>query len=182
MKQLTRPAHLQDETNLRGENRPAEHGSRIGHRMRVLLFACSANDAQRALKYGDRTEIAFLPSYDIEEIQREIAHFKPRLVTCRADVFLSLSSRPPPGSPVHSRRQNIGIADALPAVPVSPRESKALAMIAEGKTNDEIARALHLSVRTVKRILSDLFEQFRVSNRTELASHAAKLRLHEKDS
>jgi hypothetical protein len=55
--------------------------------MRVLLFACNANDAQRALKYGDRMEIAFLPSYDMEEIRREIARFKPKLVTCSVSVW-----------------------------------------------------------------------------------------------
>ena len=50
-------------------------------------------------------------------------------------------------------------------------------MLEEGKTNDEIARALHLSARTVKRTLSGLFERLEATNRTELTSRAAKLRL-----
>jgi len=55
-------------------------------------------------------------------------------------------------------------------------------MLAQGKTNDEMAEALRLSTRTVKRTLSGLFERLRASNRTELTSRAAKLRLLENDA
>ena len=56
---------------------------------------------------------------------------------------------------------------------------KILSMLAKGETNDEIAKALHLSSRTVKRNLSSLFERLRVTNRTELASRVAELSLLE---
>jgi DNA-binding NarL/FixJ family response regulator len=181
MKPSVRSAYVQIGSNRGSEDRPGGSGAQVGHRVRVLLFACNANDAQRALKFGDRMEIAFLPSYDMEEIRREIARFKPRLVTCRADVFLSVSSSQHSGVTARNKQQDVNISRRLTTTFVTPREKKVLAMLAEGKTNDEIARVLRLSARTVKRTLSGLFERLRATNRTELTSRAAKLRLLESD-
>ncbi|MGD0446628.1 MAG: LuxR C-terminal-related transcriptional regulator [Edaphobacter sp.] len=145
------------------------------HRMRILLCACNASDAQRALKYGHSMEVTFLPSYDLEEIRREISRFKPKLITCSTNVFLHTSSFQPPNVPRPNNQSYIN--KTLATAFVTPRETKVLAMLEEGKTNDEIARALHLSARTVKRTLSGLFERLEATNRTELTSRAAKLRL-----
>ena len=41
--------------------------------------------------------------------------------------------------------------------PLTPRERDVLAQAAEGRTNDEIAEALSLSVRTVERHLSNIY-------------------------
>jgi DNA-binding NarL/FixJ family response regulator len=150
--------------------------------MRVLLCACSTNDAQRALKYGDRMEIAYLPSYDLEEIRLEIARFKPKLVTCSADVFLRSLSSQAPDVTARNQQGDAHISRELANAFVTPRETKVLAMLAQGKTNNEMAKALRLSARTVKRTLSGLFERLRVSNRTELTSRAAKLHLLERDA
>jgi len=181
MKPSARSARFQAGPYRRGEDRWVDSGAQVEHRMRVLLFACNANDAQRALKYGDRMEIAFLPSYDMEEIRREIARFKPKLVTCSADVFLrAVASQPT--SFITRKHSDPHISGGLATAIVTPRERKVLAMLAEGKTNDEIARALRLSARTVKRTLSGLFERLRTTNRTELTSRAAKLRLVEEDA
>jgi DNA-binding NarL/FixJ family response regulator len=54
---------------------------------------------------------------------------------------------------------------------------KILSMLAKGQTNNEIAQALRLSSRTVKRVLSSLFERLEVTNRTELVGRAAELSL-----
>ena len=48
-------------------------------------------------------------------------------------------------------------ADEPPIEPLSPRELDVLALAAEGRTNDEIAEALSLSVRTVERHLSNIY-------------------------
>jgi DNA-binding NarL/FixJ family response regulator len=181
MKRSTRPTPTQVETNRGGEDRLKTSGADVERRMRVLMFACNASDAQRALKYGNRMEIAFLPSYDLEEIRREIMRFKPKLVTCRADVFLSISSTRPPGfsggNPAKDAVNPSWTATAF----VTPRETKLLAMLAEGKTNGEIASALKVSPRTVKRTLSGLFERLKAANRTELASRVAQLHLLKTD-
>jgi DNA-binding NarL/FixJ family response regulator len=151
--------------------------------MRVLLFACDPKDAQQALRFGDRMEVAFLPSYDLEEIRHEIARFKPKLVTCRADVFLSaLSSSQPSGITPRNKQGEASVSREHATALITPRETKVLAMLAQGKTNNEMAKALRLSDRTVKRTLSGLFERLRASNRTELTSRAAKLRLLENDA
>jgi len=183
MKPSTRSARGQAGLNRESESRPDGSAAQSKHRMRVLLFACDPKDAQQALRFGDRMEVAFLPSYDMEEIRHEIARFKPKLVTCRADVFLSAHSQSQlPGITPRNKQVEASVSRDHATALVTPRETKVLAMLAQGKTNDEMAEALRLSTRTVKRTLSGLFERLRASNRTELTSRAAKLRLLENDA
>ena len=54
---------------------------------------------------------------------------------------------------------------------LSPQERRILALVVEGKTNKEIARALGLSDKTVKNYLSNAFQKLHVGRR----SHAAAL-------
>ncbi|MBB6143006.1 DNA-binding CsgD family transcriptional regulator [Silvibacterium bohemicum] len=150
--------------------------------MRVLLFGCSADDAQHTLKFGDRMEIAYLPSYDFKEIRDEIERFNPQLVTCSTSVFL-LGLGFQPSDVAAPNGEHTSATPELSSIPhVAPREMKVLTMLARGRTNNEIAVTLRVSTRTVKRILSSLFERFAAANRTELASRAAKLRLPQNDN
>lgn len=52
---------------------------------------------------------------------------------------------------------------------LSPQERRILALVVEGKTNKEIAKALELSDKTVKNYLSNAFQKLQVNRR----SHAA---------
>jgi DNA-binding NarL/FixJ family response regulator len=52
---------------------------------------------------------------------------------------------------------------------LSDREQEVLVLIAQGKTNQEIAAALHLSENTVKYYLKSIYYKLQVSNRTEAA-------------
>ena len=54
---------------------------------------------------------------------------------------------------------------------LSPQEQRILALVVEGKTNKEIAKALGLSDKTVKNYLSNAFQKLHVGRR----SHAAAL-------
>jgi two-component system, NarL family, response regulator DevR len=54
---------------------------------------------------------------------------------------------------------------------LSPQERRILALVVEGKTNKEIAKALGLSNKTVKNYLSNAFQKLHVGRR----SHAAVL-------
>jgi two-component system response regulator DevR len=54
---------------------------------------------------------------------------------------------------------------------LSPQERRILALVVEGKTNKEIAKALGLSDKTVKNYLSNAFQKLHVGRR----SHAAAL-------
>jgi DNA-binding NarL/FixJ family response regulator len=59
---------------------------------------------------------------------------------------------------------------------LSAQERKVLALVAEGKTNKEIAGALGLSDKTVKNYLSHVFEKLNLSRRAEAAAFFARRR------
>lgn len=149
--------------------------------MRVLLFACGGDDAQLMLIYSERIEITYLPSYDMAEVRQEIERCKPKLILCEAAVFLDVLPELSPGSSNRAKNNESGRPSEAVNPPVSRREKKILSMLAKGETNDDIAKALRLSSRTVKRNLSSLFERLQVTNRTELASRISELSILEGD-
>jgi two-component system, NarL family, response regulator DevR len=53
---------------------------------------------------------------------------------------------------------------------LSPQERRVMALVAEGKTNKEIATALDLSDKTVKNYLSNIFQKLQVSRRAQAAA------------
>lgn len=57
---------------------------------------------------------------------------------------------------------------------LSPQEEKVLALLAQGKTNKEIARILELSDKTVKNYISHVFEKLNISRRAEAAAFFAR--------
>ena len=61
-----------------------------------------------------------------------------------------------------------GSRDALAVL--SPQERKVLALIAEGRTNKEVASELGLAEKTVKNYLSNIFEKLHVSLRSQAAA------------
>lgn len=65
----------------------------------------------------------------------------------------------------HTASPDTGKVDAL-----SPQEQRVLVLVAEGKTNKEIAVALELSDKTVKNYLSNIFQKLQVSRRGQAAA------------
>lgn len=61
-----------------------------------------------------------------------------------------------------------GLAD------LSPQEQRLLPLLAEGKTNKEIASALALSDKTVKNYLSNIFSKLGITRRTQAATLYAR--------
>jgi len=59
-------------------------------------------------------------------------------------------------------------------VELTSREREVLVLVAEGRSNAEIAERLSISVATVKRHLSHLLVKLRVSNRTQAAVEAVR--------
>ena len=53
---------------------------------------------------------------------------------------------------------------------LSPQERRVLALVAEGKTNKEIAVALKLSDKTIKNYLGSVFQKLRVHRRSKAAA------------
>src|SRR5262249_19221210 len=61
--------------------------------------------------------------------------------------------------------------DQLSSIPsISPQEQRLLPLIAEGHTNKEIAEAMHLSEKTVKNYLANLFSKLHISRRSQAAA------------
>ena len=78
-------------------------------------------------------------------------------------VLARLKSMP---APSHGEKR-----DAL-----SPQEERVLALVAEGKTNKEIAVALNLSEKTVGNYLSNVFQKLHVTRRAQAAVYYTQRR------
>ncbi len=58
---------------------------------------------------------------------------------------------------------------------LSPQEHRVLGLIAEGKTNRQIADEMFLAEKTVKNYVSNLLAKMEMSNRSEAAAYASRL-------
>ena len=73
-----------------------------------------------------------------------------------------------------------GGGDGGPPVPgggidaLTPREREVLAQIADGRSNREIARLLHVSEKTVKTHVSSVLAKLGVADRTQAALYAVR--------
>ena len=67
-------------------------------------------------------------------------------------------------------------APAQPLDPLSEREEQVLAAVARGRSNDEIARELYITLSTVKSHVASLMTKLGVRNRVELAIWAYETR------
>jgi DNA-binding NarL/FixJ family response regulator len=57
---------------------------------------------------------------------------------------------------------------------LSPRELEVVALVVEGRSNDEIGAALVIGAKTVETHLARIFERFGIASRTELATRALR--------
>lgn len=62
---------------------------------------------------------------------------------------------------------------------LTEQEMRVLALVAEGQTNKEIARRLHLSNGTVRNYVSNLMHKLGVGNRAEAAAFAVQHHIHD---
>ncbi|GAA1055391.1 DNA-binding response regulator [Agromyces luteolus] len=68
-------------------------------------------------------------------------------------------------------------AAAAPPPALSPRELEVLRLVADGRSNPEIGRALHIGEATVKTHLIHVFEKLEVGDRTRAVTRAMELGL-----
>jgi DNA-binding NarL/FixJ family response regulator len=66
------------------------------------------------------------------------------------------------------------LAERVTQIQLTPRELATLRLMAEGKSNKEVANELGISERTVKTHLGHLFEKLGVTNRTEAVKVATR--------
>ncbi|MDQ6643329.1 MAG: response regulator transcription factor [Chloroflexota bacterium] len=71
------------------------------------------------------------------------------------------------------------VSSALPPLldPLSERELDVLQLIAEGRSNKEIARSLYVSLGTVKTHLKHIYSKLEVHTRTQAIARARDLRI-----
>ena len=81
------------------------------------------------------------------------------------------------GAPVPEPHRQAASDSAALIEPLTDREHEVLAMIAEGKTNPEIAEALVVATGTVKAHTASIYRKLDVHNRTEAAARARELEL-----
>jgi pimeloyl-ACP methyl ester carboxylesterase/DNA-binding CsgD family transcriptional regulator len=74
-----------------------------------------------------------------------------------------------------------GTTDRPTTEPLSPREIDVLRLAADGRTNDEIATALTLSVRTVERHLSNIYAKLGLTGRAARAAAVAEYLRHQRN-
>jgi DNA-binding NarL/FixJ family response regulator len=61
------------------------------------------------------------------------------------------------------------------AVRMSKREREVIDLIAEGLSNKEIARRLHIATHTVKSHVHNILEKLALHNRLQIAAHARRV-------
>src|SRR3982750_960452 len=112
----------------------------------VLTTYDTDEDISRALKAGAK-------AYILKDIAAD------RLIECIPDV--------PAGKPYLAPQAAAKLAEGVTRVQLTPRELGTLRLIADGKSNKEIANELGISERTVKTHLGHLFAKLGVTSRTE---------------
>lgn len=99
-------------------------------------------------------------------------------------VGLKLAARPAAGPPpaATAAPASSGAPPAPQAPeplpePLTPRELQVLRLLCSGRSNKDIARALHLSENTVKTHLANVYAKLQVGKRTEAQARALRLGL-----
>ena len=119
----------------------------------VLTTYDTDEDITRALKAGAK-------AYILKDISARA------LVACIHDVLAGKTYLAPTAA--------AKLAEGVARVQLTPRELSTLRLMADGRSNKEIANELGISERTVKTHLGHLFDKLGVTSRTEAAKVAAR--------
>jgi DNA-binding NarL/FixJ family response regulator len=119
----------------------------------VLTTYDTDDDISRALKAGAK-------AYVLKDISADA------LIACIHDVLAGKTYLAPAAA--------ARLAEGVTHVQLTPRELTTLRLMADGKSNKEIASELGISERTVKTHLGHLFEKLAVTSRTEAVKIATR--------
>ena len=124
-------------------------------RARVIVLTTYDTDDEisRALKAGAK-------AYVLKDIAADA------LIACIRDVLAGKTYLAPAAA--------AKLAEGVTRVQLTPRELSTLRLLADGKSNKEIANALGIAERTVKTHLGHLFEKLGVTSRTEAVKVATR--------
>lgn len=128
-------------------------------KLRVLVLTSYAEEATVAAAIRGGAHGYLLKDVKPDELIRAIrtvaegrGYLDPRITQ---QTFRWIQDSANPGSRAHGLRQ------------LSPQEQLIMPLLAEGRTNKEIATHLRLSDKTVKNYLANIYFKLRVSRRTE---------------
>ena len=160
------------------------HGRCRGCKVRVLAGHVEVNDAQRRhLKQSELDEGWRLADLllQCQSVQAESSSHLPSLAfidSLLEAIQQAESGRQSNQPPVEGRAgpTTTHLEDGLP-ISLSAREMEVLALIAEGKSNQEISAELYLALNTVKRHAYNIFAKLEVKKRTQAVSKARQLGL-----
>ena len=119
----------------------------------VLTTYDTDEDISRALKAGAK-------AYALKDISAD------ELIACIHEVLGGKTYLAPAAA--------AKLAEGMVRVQVTPRELSTLRLMADGKSNKEIATSLGITERTVKSHLGHLFEKLGVTSRTEAVKVATR--------
>jgi DNA-binding NarL/FixJ family response regulator len=119
----------------------------------VLTTYDTDEDIARALQAGAK-------AYVLKDISADA------LIACIHDVLAGKTYLAPAAA--------AKLAERVTQVQLTPRELATLRLMADGRSNKEIASALGISERTVKSHLGHLFEKLSVTSRTEAVKVASR--------
>jgi DNA-binding NarL/FixJ family response regulator len=119
----------------------------------VLTTYDTDDDISRALKAGAK-------AYVLKDISADA------LIACIHDVLAGKTYLAPAAA--------AKLAEGVTRIQLTPRELTTLRLMADGKSNKDIANELGISERTVKTHLGHLFEKLAVTSRTEAVKIATR--------
>ncbi|MFH0917143.1 MAG: response regulator transcription factor [bacterium] len=120
-------------------------------------------DPEIALEVMQRGAAAYVPKFvrpaDLASIVRQVASGSVLMGGIRLAGAIARSESAP-------------VSPAAPAHGLTQRELEVLGLVAQGKSNANMARALYITTKTVKYHVTGIFSKLGVHNRTEAAAFA----------
>jgi len=138
--------------------RTASPGTRV-------LFLTSFGDDEAVLG----TILAGADGFLLKEVSGEELIRASRMVASGRSIL-----DPTIAQRVMAKVKTLSVANGESKEPLAPQERRVLALVAEGKTNKEIAVALELSEKTVGNYLSNIFQKLHVTRRSQAAVYFSK--------
>jgi len=145
---------------------------------------------RRIVKASPRTEVLILTVYETEEVIRQVLRAGARGYVLKSDagrLLLSAVEAVAAHKPSFTSRvselvlagflsgENVNPAEETPAgAPLTPREREVLQLLAEGKTNKEVAAALGIGLKTVETHRMNLMAKLGLHSVVDLVRYAIR--------
>jgi len=117
-------------------------------------------------------------------VHRGESRLSPAIARKVMEQFRTLSTRSPDTSDVSAfqaspltKSPGAPHSPHMSEEPLNPKETRILALLAEGKSNKQIAVAVFLAEGTVKNYVSRIMDKLHASSRVELAMRAVSRRM-----